>query len=101
MWIKTHHLKHTAISIFTPELSSDLYESYRDRIISHNPEHWDYLHLVAKPEKLSIKAYYFHYHILLIRLFLRGKRQGIYDFMDYSYYIKSMVKNIFRFGGEL
>ncbi len=100
-WIKKHQLKHTAISLFTPELSSDLYESYKDRIISDNPEHWDYLHLVAKPEKLSIQAYYFHYHILLIKLFLRGKRQGIYDFMDYGYYIKSMIKNIFRFGGEL
>ncbi len=98
-WIKKNKLKHTAISIFTPEMSSELMEQYKDRLITQNPEAWDYLHVVAKPSKLSVKMYYFHYHVLVAKLFLKGKREGIYDFIDYGYYIKSFLKNMFKFGG--
>ena len=78
----------------TPEI-----KNYRGRLLTHDPSHWDYLHVVAKPSKLSVRAYYFHYHVLLIRLFIRAWRQGIYDFIDYKFFIGSMVKNLFRFGG--
>ena len=98
-WIKTHKLRHTAVSIFTPELDSALYQQYADRILTDDPGAWDYLHVVAKPGSMSVRSYYFHYHILLIRLFLRGWRDGIYDFVDYGYYIRSFLKNMFRFGG--
>lgn len=98
-WIKKHHLKHAAVSIFTPEIGSELYEEYKDRLVTDNPEAWDYLHVVAKPRNMSVKAFYFHYHILVAKMFLRGWRQGIYDFVDYGYYIKSILKNLFRFGG--
>ena len=98
-WIKQHKLRHTAISILTPEFSSELMEEYKDRLITDNPEAWDYLHVVAKPSKLSVKQYYFHYHVLLVRLFLKGWREGIYDFIDYGFYVKSFLKNMFRFGG--
>ncbi len=98
-WIKAHKLKHTAISIFTPEFSSELMEQYRPRLITENPEAWDYLHVVAKPDHLSVRQYYFHYHVLLIRLFLKGWREGIYDFLDYGYYIKSFLRSMFGFGG--
>ena len=74
-------------------------EEYKDRLITDNPEAWDYLHVVAKPSKLSVKQYYFHYHVLLVRLFLKGWREGIYDFIDYGFYVKSFLKNMFRFGG--
>ncbi|WP_019678623.1 B12-binding domain-containing radical SAM protein [Ruminococcus flavefaciens] len=98
-WIKRHKVRHTAISIFTPEMSSELYEQYRGRLITDDPSHWDYLHVVAKPEKMSVRNYYMYYHILVVKLFLKGKREGIYDFLDYGYYIKSMLKNLFKFGG--
>lgn len=98
-WIKQHKLRHTAISIFTPEFSSELMEEYKSRLITENPEAWDYLHVVAKPSKLSVSRYYFHYHVLLVKLFLKGQRDGIYDFIDYGYYLKSFLKNMFRFGG--
>ena len=98
-WIKAHKLRHAAVSIFTPELDSPLYQQYADRILTEDPGAWDYLHVVAQPGRLSLRAYYFHYHVLLIRLFLRGWRDGIYDFVDYGYYIRSFVKNMFRFGG--
>lgn len=98
-WIKRNRLKHTAISIFTPEMSSELMAQYRDRLITENPEAWDYLHVVAKPANLSVRMYYFHYHILLAKLFIKGWREGIYDFLDYGFYIRSFLKNMFRFGG--
>ena len=98
-WAVKNDLKHAAVSIFTPEMNTELIKEYKDRLITRDPSHWDYLHVVAKPSKMSVKRYYFHYHILLIRLFLRAWRQGIYDFIDYRFFIGSMVKNLFRFGG--
>ncbi|NLK70342.1 MAG: radical SAM protein [Clostridiales bacterium] len=94
-WIKKHKLKHVAISIFTPELESETYQTYKDRIITDNPEHWDYLHLVAEPSNISVKRFYFYYYTLLIKLFLKGQRENVYDFIDYGDYIKSFIKNIF------
>ncbi len=98
-WVVKHDLKHAAISIYTPEMNTPEIKNYRGRLLTHDPSHWDYLHVVAKPSKLSVRAYYFHYHVLLIRLFIRAWRQGIYDFIDYKFFIGSMVKNLFRFGG--
>ena len=98
-WIKKHDLKHAAISIFTPEMSSELFEQYRSRLITRDPSHWDYLHVVAMPSKMSVKKYYMYYHILVVKLFIKGWREGIYDFLDYGFYIKSMLKNLFKFGG--
>lgn len=95
-WIKDHNLKHVAISIFTPEMNLETYDSYKDRIITDNPSHWDYLHVVAKPTHMSVKQYYFHYYVLLIRLFLKAWKEGIYDFIDYKDYILSFIRNIFR-----
>ena len=98
-WVKKNRLKHAAVSIFTPELNSPLIREYKSRLISRDPSHWDYLHVVAKPGKLSVKSYYFHYHILLIRLFIRAWRQGIYNFIDYGFFLRSFLGNLFGFGG--
>lgn len=95
-WIKAHDLKHVAISIFTPEMGLETYEQYRDRIITTNPSHFDYLHLVAKPINISVRRYYFYYYVLLIKLFLKAKREGVYDFIDYGDYIRSFISNMFK-----
>lgn len=94
-WIKNNNLKHVAISLFTPEFGLPTYDKYKDRLITDNTEHWDYLHLVAKPFNISVRRYYFYYYVLLIKLFLKGQKDGIYDFIDYKDYIKSFIKNIF------
>lgn len=98
-WIRKNDLSHAALSILTPEMDSPMYEKYKDRIITNDPAEWDYLHVVAKPEKMSVKQYYFHYHILMIKLFCKGWYEGVYDFLDYGYYIKTFLKNMFGFGG--
>ncbi len=95
-WIKAHDLKHVAVSIFTPEMGIETYEAYKDRLITDNPSHFDYLHVVATPSRMSVRRYYFHYYVLLIKLFLKAQRDGIYDFLDYGDYIKSFIGNIFR-----
>ncbi len=95
-WIKKHKLKHVATSIFTPEFGIETYDMYKDRLITDNPSHWDYLHLVAKPAKMSVKRYYLNYYILLIKLFFKAKKEGVYDFIDYGDYIKSFIVNIFK-----
>ena len=98
-WVKKNNLKHAAISILTPEMNTELIKTYKDRLITRDPSHWDYLHVVARPSKLSVRSYYFHYHVLLIQLFIRAWIQGIYDFIDYKFFIGSMIKNMFGFGG--
>ena len=91
-YIKKHHLRHVAVSIYTPEIGLDHDKEY----ISDNPCDFDYLHLVCKPDYLSVKEFYFHYYILLIRLFIKGYREKVYDFIDYGDYIRSFIKNIFK-----
>lgn len=95
-WVKRYHLKHVAISIYTPEMGLETFSQYKDRMITDNPSHFDYLHLVVRPYKLSVRRYYFYYYVLLIKLTLRAKKDGVYDFIDYGDYIKSFIHNIFR-----
>ena len=93
-WIKDHELKHVAVSIYTPELGLPGSEEYKDRLITDNPGDYDYLHLVCRPDILSVGAYYRNYYWLLIKLFLKAKREGVYDFLDYGTYIRDFVKGI-------
>jgi len=95
-WAKVNKLRHVALSIFTPEMNLPTYKEYSDRIITNNPSHFDYLHLVAEPFNMSVRRYYFNYYVLLIKLFLRAKRDGIYDFIDYGDYIRSFLANMVR-----
>ena len=95
-WIKINNLKHVAISIFTPIMGTKTYDEYLDKLIITNPKYYDYFHVVAKPTNLSIRKYYLYYYILLIKLFLLAKKQGVYDFLDYNFYIKNFIKNILK-----
>lgn len=90
-YIKRQDLKHVAVSIYTPELGIKHHYEY----ITDDLTHYDYLHLVCKPGYLSVRMWYFHYYVLLIRLFLKAQKDGIYDFIDYGDYIRSFIRNIF------
>ena len=94
-YIKVHEIKHVAVSIFTPEPGLENYDDYKDRLITDDFGHYDYLHLVCKPDKLSVSAYYRNYYILLIKLFAKAYREKVYDFIDYKDYIKSFIKGFF------
>lgn len=95
-WISEHDLRNTAVSIYTPEMGTADYLLHEERLITTNPSHWDYLHLTVKPEKMSVRRFYLHYYLLLIKLFLKAKKEGVYDFIDYTDYIRSFFENIFR-----
>lgn len=99
-FIKHHDLRHVGVSLFVPEMGLPILAQYRDRLVTTKPEHWDYLHVVVKPAHMSVRRYYFHYHVLLLKLFVRGYRQGIYAFLDYKGFIRSIARNMFRFGGN-
>ena len=90
-YIKKHDLKHVAVSIYTPELGISDGAEY----ITDDLTHFDYLHLVCRPEKLSVRSWYFHYYVLLIKLFLKAQKDGVYDFIDYGDYIRSFIRSIF------
>lgn len=89
-------MNNVAVSIFTPVPGTEIYHDYADKLITEDPGHWDYMHLVCRPEKLSVRKYYFYYYVLLIRLFLLARRQGVYDGIDYRSYILSFLKNMVR-----
>lgn len=83
-WIKKTGIKHVALSIFTPLPGSELYKEYEDKLITDDLTKFDYIHLVVKPTKISIKKYYLYYYILVFKLFNLAKKYGIYDFMDWG-----------------
>ena len=45
---------------------------------------------------LSVRRYYTNYYLLLVKLFRRAQKDGIYDFLDYKSYINSFIENIFK-----
>ena len=77
-------------------MGTKTFDEYLDKLITINPKYYDYFHVVAKPTNLSIRKYYLYYYILLIKLFLLAKKQGVYDFLDYNFYIKNFIKNILK-----
>lgn len=89
-WIVKNGVKYVTVSIFTPIPGTPLYEEYRHRLITKDIEAWDFLHLVVKPEKLSIRAFYRQYLKLFLRLYKLARSSGIYDFMDLPYYMRML-----------
>jgi radical SAM superfamily enzyme YgiQ (UPF0313 family) len=89
-WIVSNEVKYVTVSIFTPIHGTPLYEEYEDRLITDDIEAWDFLHLVVKPEYLTVRAFYLQYLKLFLRLYKIAKASGIYDFMDLSYYMRML-----------
>jgi len=64
--------------------------------ITENMGHFDYLHLVYKPDKLSVSSFCGKNYMLLIKLFIKAYREKVYDFIDYKDYIKSSIREFFE-----
>lgn len=99
-WIKAHKLKHVAVSIYTPEPGLESFAEYKDTLLTDDMRYYDYLHLVCKPKNLPVGEYYREYYLLLIRLFMKAKREGVYDFIDYGYYIRTFWRGFFGLKGK-
>ena len=94
-----HKLKHVAISIFTPELESETYQTYKDRIILT-------IRALGLPAPSCRAFEYKCEEILFLLLHLvdklfKGQRENVYDFIDYGDYIKSFIKIFLVFRREL
>ncbi|HAS72906.1 MAG TPA: B12-binding domain-containing radical SAM protein [Clostridiales bacterium UBA8960] len=75
-WAVDNNLVYTTVSIFTPIPGTPLYELHKTSITSKKIEHWDFLHLVLKPTRLSKIMFYFNFIRLTVRLYLLGKKRG-------------------------
>ena len=91
-WIKDRGLHYATASIFTPVPGTDIFEQYKDEIITDNIEHWDFLHLVLEPKNMSRKAFYLEFYKLTIKIALLGKKKGVYDYIDINYIMKAASK---------
>lgn len=94
-WVKKNNLNHATVSIFTPIPGTSLYEEYKEKIITNNVEHWDFLHLVLKPTKLSKGRFYFEFWKMYFQLYEIAKKTGIYEFLDFKYFKKLLI-NYFK-----
>ncbi len=94
-WIVSNRLIYVTVSIFTPIPGTPLFEEYKDRLMTQDIEAWDFLHLVVKPEKLTVRGFYRQYLKLFLRLYKIARASGIYDFMDLAFYMR-MLRSALR-----
>ena len=95
-WIVRHELIHVTISIFTPIPGTQLYEEYKDKLITNKVEHWDFLHLVVEPDNISKHKFYLYYRKLILKLYKRARKAGMYEYLDLEYYKKMLSKFLLR-----
>ena len=95
-WIVKHELTHVTISIFTPIPGTPLYEEYKDKLITDKIENWDFLHLVVEPENISRHKFYLYYRRLILKLYKRAKKAGVYEYLDLEHYKKMLSRFLLR-----
>ena len=93
-FIHRMELAYTGISIFTPIPGTGLYQRYEKRLLTKDPEKWDFMHLVVPPVHLSIFWFYVEYFLLVMDLFRLAQKKGIYRFLrlkDYKHVFRSLL----------
>ena len=92
-FVRDLNVRHMAVSIYTPIPGTELYEQFKDKLLTDNPENFDYMHLVTAPRRMGIRQYYFHYYLMITRMFLLSYRRGVYDFLDYKEYLWYAIRS--------
>ena len=92
-FVRDLNVRHMAVSIYTPIPGTELYEQYKDKLLTDNPENFDYMHLVTAPRRMGIRQYYFHYYLMITRMFLLSYKRGVYDFLDYKEYLWYAIRS--------
>jgi hopanoid C-3 methylase len=74
-WLKKMELIFVNLQPFTPLKGTALYEEYKEQLIIPREEfeRWDLAHLVLKPEKMSIRRYYFEIIMLYYKITMQPK----------------------------
>lgn len=94
-FIKDNQLYYVGISLFTPIPGTELYEMYKDKLITKDLEKWDFMHLVVPPVNMSRFGFYFEYYLLVLYLFKIAEKQGIYSFIKLSDYKTVFLRLLF------
>lgn len=97
-FIRSSGLAYTGISIFTPVPGTALYDKYEKRLITREPEKWDFMHLVIPPVHLSILGFYTEYFILVMELFRLAQKKKIYSFLRLNDYKHIFLKLLLQEG---
>lgn len=84
-WIKKLNLVFVNLQPLTPLRGTDIYEKYRPSFIVREDEYekWDLAHLVVKPEKISVRQYYW-YTMLLYYMVTANPKSGWYMVKKYG-----------------
>ncbi len=107
-WIKKLNLVFVNLQPLTPLRGTDLYEKYKSEFIVKEDEYekWDLAHLVVKPEKISVRKYYWYTMVLYYKVtanpkswWYMVKKYGFHDTMKLSFgavavnnqYIKKLI----------
>lgn len=92
-WIKKLGLVFVNLQPLTPLRGTDIYEKYRDQFIVKEDEYekWDLAHLVVKPEKISVRKYYWYTMVLYYKVTANPKsgwymikKYGLHDTLKLS-----------------
>ncbi|MBQ5990077.1 MAG: cobalamin-dependent protein [Oscillospiraceae bacterium] len=69
-WIKKLGLVFVNLQPLTPLRGTELYDKYRPRFIVREDEYekWDLAHLVVKPDKISVRRYYWYTMVLYYKI---------------------------------
>lgn len=94
-FVRDMNVRHTAVSIYTPIPGTALYEQFKDKLLTKNPENYDYMHLVVKPRRMSVRSYYFCYYAMLAAMFLLSYKRGVYKFLNYKEYFLYAIRSAF------
>lgn len=94
-FIHRQNITYTGVSIFTPIPGTALYEEYKDRLITHNMEKWDFMHLVVQPVHMNRFHFYLEYYLFVMDLFQIAQKAGIYRFLRLKDYKNIFLKLLF------
>jgi hopanoid C-3 methylase len=91
-WIRKMGLKLYTLSIFTPMKGLKNFDEYRSKLLTEDYSKWDFLHLVIRPEKMSIAGFYFQFYLSYAAQFFSNR--------EVRNLIYKRVGSLFKTGGH-
>jgi radical SAM superfamily enzyme YgiQ (UPF0313 family) len=85
LWVKKQPLKYVSIQIYTPIPPTDIYTKNEQKLLTRDTRKWDLAHAVLNPSHMSVRRFQWHYSVLMLKLFLLGKKRGAYKFVTAQY----------------
>lgn len=86
-YLKKWQLNYSTIAVLTPIPGSANFDRYEDKLITHNREKWDFMHLVVEPTAMNRIQFYMEYYKLYVRLAFMNKKLNALNLE----YIKQML----------